>query len=164
MEVCFCWPCTIPTASRNANNAVWKALILTIIRHLLCFSSSIPLVRGFLMPLGIDGWRQRIQMSEKRHRSPDFVVRGIVAGNVRRELAAPGKPPGAPHAASRDPKELVVRLAGRMQCKLRRVGIEIHIGFVFGGGIRSAVAARAIVLEKLYAGHQIILGRRDGVR
>jgi hypothetical protein len=112
------------------------------------------------MPLGINVRRKGIEVSEKGHREPDFVIGRIVPGSIRRELPAPGEHSRITNSAARDPEELVVGFLRRMQCELRRAGIKIHIHFIFGGGVWSAVAAGATIFEKLHAGHQIFFGGR----
>ena len=46
---------------------------------------------AFLAPVGVNGRRQGIEVREKRHRSPDFVIRNVFPGCIFSELSLPGK-------------------------------------------------------------------------
>ena len=105
------------------------------------------------MPFGIDSGGQRVKVCEKGNCTPNLFIRDVFARCVRGKLACPGKHSGIPHASLYDPKELVVRFARWMQRKLRSIGIEVYIGFIFAGCIWSAMAARAIIIEKFQASH-----------
>src|ERR1700735_202007 len=102
-------------------------------------------------------------MADEGHGGPDFLVRGVVAGGVRRELAAPGEHSGVAYAALHDPEELVVGFGGRMRCELLCGWIESDAGFVAGAAVRSSVTTGAISFEHFHAGHQVFFRGRDRI-
>ena len=103
-------------------------------------------------------------MRKKRNRSPDFLIRNILAQRIFPELPVPSEHRLVAHTAPNNPEPLVIRLGRRLMRKDLRIRIKPARIPIRDRRIRIAMAARAIPLEQLHSRPQVFFGRRTRIR